>query len=100
MSRIANAPVEIPAGVEVSLNGAEISIKGAKGTLSRTVHQDVEVTQEGTALKASARSNSKQSVALSGTTRALLNNMVVGVSQGFEKKTNISRCWLPCKSNW
>jgi large subunit ribosomal protein L6 len=89
MSRIANAPVEIPAGVEVSLNGAEISIKGAKGTLTRTVHQDVEVTQEGTTLKASARSKSKQAVALSGTTRALLNNMVVGVSQGFEKKLTL-----------
>jgi len=89
MSRIANAPVEIPAGVEVSLNGAEISIKGAKGTLTRTVHQDVEVTQEGTSLKTAARSKSKQSVALSGTTRALLNNMVVGVSQGFEKKLTL-----------
>ena len=89
MSRIANAPVEIPAGVEVSLNGAEISIKGAKGTLSRNVHPDVVVAQEGTALKASARTKTKQSDALAGTTRALLNNMVIGVSQGFEKKLSL-----------
>jgi large subunit ribosomal protein L6 len=89
MSRIANAAVEIPAGVEVSLNGAEISIKGAKGTLSRNVHPDVEVAQEGTALKTTARSKAKQSVALAGTTRALLNNMVIGVSQGFEKKLSL-----------
>lgn len=89
MSRIANAPVEIPAGVEVSLNGAEVSIKGAKGTLSRNIHGEVEVTQEGTALKTAARSKSKQAVALAGTTRALLNNMVVGVSQGFEKKLSL-----------
>ncbi len=89
MSRIANAPVEIPAGVEVSLNGAEVSIKGAKGTLSSNVHPDVEVAQEGTALKASARSKAKQAVALAGTTRALLNNMVIGVSQGFEKKLSL-----------
>jgi len=89
MSRIANAPVEIPAGVEVSLNGAEVSIKGTKGSLSRNIHSDVEVTQEGTTLKSSARNKAKQSVALAGTTRALLNNMVIGVSQGFEKKLTL-----------
>lgn len=89
MSRIANAPVEIPAGVEVSLNGAQVSIKGTKGTLSRNIHRDVEVKQEGTTLKSSARSKEKQSVALAGTTRALLNNMVIGVSQGFEKKLTL-----------
>jgi large subunit ribosomal protein L6 len=89
MSRIANAPVEIPAGVEVSLNGAEVSIKGTKGTLSRNIHSDVEVTQEGTALKSSARNNAKQAVAQAGTTRALLNNMVLGVTQGFEKKLTL-----------
>ncbi|MDH5591752.1 MAG: 50S ribosomal protein L6 [Gammaproteobacteria bacterium] len=89
MSRIANAPVEIPAGVEISLNGGEVSVKGTKGTLTRSIHPDVEVTQEGTILKASARNNAKQSVALAGTTRALLNNMVHGVSQGFEKKLTL-----------
>ena len=89
MSRIANAPVEIPAGVEVSLNGAEISIKGAKGSLSRSVHPDVEVSQIGTTLKATARSNAKKTIALAGTTRALINNMVTGVTQGFEKKLSL-----------
>ncbi len=89
MSRIANAPVEIPAGVEVSLNGSEVSIKGTKGTLTRSIHADVEVIQEGSTLKTSARSAAKQSVALAGTTRALLNNMVMGVSQGFEKKLTL-----------
>lgn len=89
MSRIANAPVEIPAGVEVSLNGAELSIKGAKGSLTRSINSEVEVVQEGTALKSSAKSNAKQSVALAGTARALINNMVLGVSQGFEKKLTL-----------
>lgn len=89
MSRIANAPVEIPAGVEVSLNGSEVSIKGTKGALTRSIHADVEVTQEGSTLKSSARNAAKQSVALAGTTRALLNNMIVGVSQGFEKKLTL-----------
>ena len=89
MSRIANAPVEIPAGVEVSLSASEVSIKGTKGTLVRSIHADVEVTQEGTVLKLKARSTAKKAVALAGTTRALLNNMVVGVSQGFEKKLTL-----------
>lgn len=89
MSRIANAPVEIPAGVEVSLSTSEVSIKGTKGTLVRSIHADVEVTQEGTVLKLKARGSAKKAVALAGTTRALLNNMVVGVSQGFEKKLTL-----------
>ncbi len=89
MSRIANAPVEIPAGVEVSLNGSEISIKGTKGTLTRSIHADVEVTQKGSALKSTARNSAKQALALAGTTRALINNMVLGVTQGFEKKLKL-----------
>jgi len=89
MSRIANAPVEIPAGVEISLNGAEVSVKGAKGTLTRTINANVEVEQQGSELKTAARSKSKQAVALAGTTRALINNMVLGVSQGFEKKLTL-----------
>ncbi len=89
MSRIANAPVEIPSGVEVSLNGVNISVKGAKGMLSRAIHPDVEVVQDENQIKAQARNNSKQAVALAGTTRSLINNMVIGVSQGFEKKLTL-----------
>lgn len=89
MSRIANAPVQIPAGVEVSLNDNEITIKGSKGTLSRSLHPEVEVSHEGTVLTTKAKSNSKQSVALTGTARALISNMVQGVSQGFEKRLTL-----------
>ena len=89
MSRIANAPVQIPAGVEVSLKDNEITIKGSKGTLSRTLHPEVEVAQEGVALTTKARSNSKTAVALTGTARALISNMVHGVSQGFEKRLTL-----------
>lgn len=89
MSRIANAPVEIPAGVEVSLNGGELSVKGAKGSLTRSINSGVEVVQEGTTLKSSAKGKDKQSIALAGTARALINNMVLGVSQGFEKKLTL-----------
>ncbi len=86
MSRIANAPVEIPAGVEISLSDSEITVKGKKGTLSRVIHPDVQVAQEDSALKASAKIQSQAAIALAGTTRALLNNMVIGVTEGFQKK--------------
>lgn len=89
MSRIANALVAIPAGVEISLNGSEVSIKGTKGSLSRTVHADVNVTQQDNALTTVARIKSKKAIAQAGTTRSLLNNMVIGVSQGFEKKLTL-----------
>jgi large subunit ribosomal protein L6 len=89
MSRIANAPVEIPAGVEISLSDSEVTVKGSKGTLTQAIHPDVSVAQEDAALKASAKDASKASVALAGTTRALLNNMVIGVSKGFEKKLSL-----------
>lgn len=84
MSRIANNPIAVPAGVEVSLNGAEVRIKGGKGETRHTVPAQVEVRQEDGALKCAARNNSKPARALAGTTRALLQNMVTGVSEGFE----------------
>lgn len=86
MSRIANAPVEIPAGVEISLSDSEITVKGKKGTLTRAIHPDVHVAQEDSALKTTAKIQSQAAVALAGTTRALVNNMVVGVTEGFQKK--------------
>ncbi|GMG88631.1 50S ribosomal protein L6 [Biformimicrobium ophioploci] len=89
MSRVAKSPVEIPAGVTVTLNGQEISIKGGKGNLEHVVHSDVEVTQNDNVLTFAARNGSKQARALAGTTRALVNNMVTGVNQGFEKKLQL-----------
>jgi large subunit ribosomal protein L6 len=89
MSRIANMPVVIPAGVEVTMSEASVSIKGTKGSLSRAIHPDVAVSQEDGSLVCSAKTKSKLSIAMSGTTRALLNNMVHGVTQGFEKKLTL-----------
>ncbi len=86
MSRVANSPVEVPAGVTVTLSGQEITVKGSKGTLAHTIHSNVEVSQDDTVLRFVAKDGAKQSRALAGTTRALVNNMVVGTSQGFEKK--------------
>ncbi|EGL54802.1 50S ribosomal protein L6 [Methylophaga thalassica] len=89
MSRIANAPVQIPAGVEISLSDTEVTVKGSKGTLTRNIHPDVSVSQEDSALKFAANVNSQAAVALAGTTRALLNNMVIGVTEGFVKKLTL-----------
>ncbi len=86
MSRIANSPIEIPKGVEVSVNGKDVSIKGGKGSLNITLHQLIEMQQEESQLKFSSADKSKQAGALAGTFRALVNNMVIGVSAGFEKQ--------------
>lgn len=88
MSRVANSPVVLPSGVEVKLQGQDIQVKGSKGALSLNIHNSVQVSQEDKTLKFAARDGAKQSRALAGTTRALVNNMVVGVSQGFEKNFN------------
>jgi large subunit ribosomal protein L6 len=89
MSRVANNPVELPSGVEVTLGGSEISVKGAKGTLAMPVNEKVEIKQDDNVLTFSARTGDTFAKAMSGTTRALVNNMVTGVSQGFEKKLDL-----------
>ena len=86
MSRVANSPVEVPAGVTVNLSGQDISVKGSNGTLAHTVHRSVEITQEEGVLKFAARDGAKQSRALAGTTRALVSSMVKGAGQDFEVK--------------
>ena len=90
MSRVAKSPVAIPAGVEVKINGQNLTVKGSNGTLSWGVNENVEVTQEENALLFSGRNGDKQAWALAGTTRSLVNNMVVGVSKGFEKKLELN----------
>ena len=90
MSRVANSPVEIPSGVEVNLNADNISVKGGNGSLSMEIHSSVEISQADNALIFSARDGGRLSRAMSGTTRALINNMVLGVSKGFEKKLQLN----------
>ena len=89
MSRIAKYPVVMAAGVSATINGRNIEIKGPKGQMTIAVHEDVEVVQEDNALKVLARNGGKQANAMTGTMRALLNNMVTGVSRGFEKKLEL-----------
>ena len=89
MSRVASNPVQLPSGVEVKFDGQSVTVKGSKGALEHNIHQSVEVKQEDNVLTFAAKDGSKTANALAGTTRALLNNMVVGVSQGFEKKLQL-----------
>lgn len=90
MSRVAKNPVAIPAGVEVKINGQEVTVKGAKDSMSWGVHNQVEVKQEENNLVFIGRDDDKQAWALAGTTRALVNNMVIGVSTGFQKKLELN----------
>ncbi len=89
MSRVAKNPVNVPAGVEIKLSGSEISVKGGKTALSISINDNVEIKQEDNVLTFAPKDGSKQANAMAGTTRALVNNMVVGVSQGFEKKLQL-----------
>ena len=86
MSRVANNPVTLPSGVEIKLDGQRINVKGAKGTLELDVHYTVEVVQDEGGFTFIPRTSEKTARALAGTMRALVNNMVIGVSEGFEKK--------------
>lgn len=86
MSRVAKAPVNIPAGVEVKLSAEKIAIKGKQGQLELDVHADVEIQQDGAVLKFAPRTSEQQANALAGTIRTLVNNMVIGVTTGYEKK--------------
>jgi len=89
MSRIANSPITIPSGVDVNIVGSMVTVKGKQGELSHNVHPLVKVEQEDNVLKTTVNNNSKSANALSGTTRALIQNLVKGVSEGFERKLEI-----------
>ncbi len=89
MSRIAKSPISIPQGVKVNLQGQSITVEGPKGRLERNIHQEVELKLDENVLTFASRSKTKKSSALAGTTRALVNNMMLGVTNGFEKKLKL-----------
>ena len=89
MSRVAKNPVILPAGVEAKFTAAEIVVKGPLGQLAMPLNAGVEVRLEDNALKFAAKDESKASRSMSGTMRALVNNMVTGVSKGFERKLQL-----------
>lgn len=89
MSRIAKEPVELPNGVEFSQSGTAVTLKGAKGSLSLDLNSEVELEKDDNRITVKARSGSRFAIAVSGTTRALLANMAMGVTEGFEKKLEL-----------
>ncbi len=90
MSRIGRKPIPIPAGVDVTVEGRTVSVRGPKGRLSMSVHADMAVRVEGGNVLVERPSEQKLHKALHGLTRSLVNNMVVGVSEGFSKTLEIA----------
>ena len=89
MSRIGKAPVSIPAGVDITLGAGSVTVKGPKGTLSRVIPDAIQITQEDDALHFTRPNDERQNRALHGLTRSLVNNMVIGVTDGFKKQLDI-----------
>jgi large subunit ribosomal protein L6 len=90
MSRIGRLPITVPATVEVTLVGREITVKGPKGTLSRALHPDMRVVHEGSTLVIERPSEAKHHKQLHGLTRTLVSNMVIGVTDGYRKQLEIT----------
>ena len=89
MSRIGKAPIALPAGVDVKLDGRTISVKGPKGTLERVIPGTITITQDGDTLLCERPNDETKTKAMHGLTRSLVNNMVIGVTDGFTKNLEI-----------
>lgn len=90
MSRIANAPITVPQGVEVKIEGRSVKIKGSKGELALSLYSDIELKYENDTVTVATQSEDSTTLAMAGTSRALLANMMTGVSQGFQRKLEIN----------
>ena len=90
MSRIGRKPIVIPAGVDVKIDGSTVTVKGPKGTLSRTVHQNMNVAVEDGVIHVTRPDDNKLNRSLHGLTRTLLHNMVIGVTEGFKKELDVN----------
>ena len=90
MSRIGRLPVPVPAGVDVTINGNDVTVKGPKGTLSRTIAQPLSVTrQEDGTILVTRPNDERESRSLHGLSRTLINNMIIGVTEGYTKNREI-----------
>jgi len=90
MSRVGKKPVPVPTGVTAKIDGQKVAVKGAKGELNFVVPDDVSVSMDGTLIKVDPRNDSKRARAMWGMSRAMINNLVTGVSKGFERKLEIT----------
>lgn len=89
MSRIGNASIAVPSGVDINVSGPDVTVKGPKGTLEHSLPEQISVEIEDGTISVSRANDERQSKALHGLTRSLLNNMVIGVSEGFRKDLEI-----------
>ena len=90
MSRIGRAPIAIPAGVDVVVDGSTVTVKGAKGTLTRTMHSNITITKDGDVINVTRPNDNKENRSLHGLTRTLIANMIEGVSNGYKKELEIN----------
>lgn len=90
MSRIGRQPIAVPAGVDVKIDGSTVTVKGPKGTLTRTVHNNMKVEMADGAVVVTRPDDSNLNKSLHGLTRTLLHNMVVGVTEGFKKELEVN----------
>lgn len=90
MSRIGKKPITLPAGVTINVNGSEVTVKGPKGELKEKFSEKMTFKVEGTEINVIRPDDSSESKALHGLTRTLVNNMVIGVSEGFKKQLEIN----------
>ena len=90
MSRIGRAPITIPAGVEVKVDGSTVSVKGPKGTLTKTMHSNMTIAMEGNVITVSRPNDLKENRSLHSLTRTLIANMIEGVANGYKKELEIN----------
>lgn len=87
--RVASKPIPVPTGVDVKINGQQLEIKGAKGALTQVLHDAVGISHQDGVLQLSGNNDEPNTIALTGTMRSLVNNIIIGVSQGFERKLEL-----------
>ena len=90
MSRIGKKPIAIPAGVDVKINGSEVTVKGPKGTLTQSFSESISIKVEGAEILVTRPTDDKEDRALHGLTRTLVSNMVIGVTEGFKKELEVN----------
>ena len=90
MSRIGNKPIAVPAGVDITLDGQKITVKGPKGTLEREIHKNISVEMKDNEIRVTRPNDQKENRALHGLTRTLINNMIIGVTQEYTKELQIN----------
>ncbi len=90
MSRIGRAPITVPSGVDVKIEGNIITVKGPKGTLTQTMHPNMKIEMDNGEIKVTRPNDAKENRSLHGLTRSLVNNMVVGVTEGFKKELDVN----------